>query len=143
MSRIRTIKPEFWASEQVTNLSRDTRLLFIGIWNFSDDSGIHSRSPKRLKGEVFPHDEDISTDDIERSLKELVVQSLIVDYEVNGEKFIRVTGWGKHQKIDKPTFKFPWPCGTIPSEKAQLNSLFDDYSTNAIRVLDPGKERIG
>jgi len=34
MARIRTIKPEFWTAEQVMELSRDARLLFIGMWNF-------------------------------------------------------------------------------------------------------------
>ena len=41
MARIRTIKPEFWTSEQVVDCSPTARLLFIGLWNFCDDGGVH------------------------------------------------------------------------------------------------------
>lgn len=54
MARIRTVKPEFWVSEQVTSCSRGARLLFIGLWNFCDDGGVHAAEHKRLKSEVFP-----------------------------------------------------------------------------------------
>lgn len=37
MPRIRTIKPEYWTSEQVLDLSIPARLAFIGLWNFCDD----------------------------------------------------------------------------------------------------------
>jgi hypothetical protein len=46
MARIRTIRPEFWTSEQVTECSMPARLLFIGLWNFCDDGGRMPYSPK-------------------------------------------------------------------------------------------------
>jgi hypothetical protein len=49
MARIRTVKPEFWTSEQVMELSPLARLAFIGMWNFCDDAGVHTASAKRLK----------------------------------------------------------------------------------------------
>lgn len=49
MARIRTIKPEFWTAEQVMELSRDARLLFIGMWNFCDDAGVHQRHTRRSR----------------------------------------------------------------------------------------------
>jgi hypothetical protein len=55
-SRMRTVKPEFWTSEQVVECSPNARLLFIGLWNFCDDSGIHPAATKRLKRDVFPAD---------------------------------------------------------------------------------------
>ena len=56
MSRIRTIKPELWTSEQVVSCSPLSRLLFIGLWNFCDDHGVHQASYIRIKAEVFPAD---------------------------------------------------------------------------------------
>ena len=56
MSRIRTVKPEFWTSEQIIACSPIARLLFIGLWNFCDDNGVHPASYIRLKAEVFPPD---------------------------------------------------------------------------------------
>ncbi|KKK60207.1 hypothetical protein LCGC14_3026700, partial [marine sediment metagenome] len=39
MARIRTVKPDFWTSEDVAAVSRNARLLFIGLLNFADDVG--------------------------------------------------------------------------------------------------------
>lgn len=63
MARIRTIKPEFWVSEQIAECSTSARLLFVGLWNFCDDAGVHPAKPKTLKAELFPMD-DITTGDV-------------------------------------------------------------------------------
>jgi hypothetical protein len=39
MSRIRTIKPEFWEDEGNGRLSALARLLFIATFNMADDEG--------------------------------------------------------------------------------------------------------
>ncbi|WP_431018214.1 hypothetical protein [Burkholderia gladioli] len=117
MARIRSIKPEFWTSEQVMELSRDARLAFIGLWNFCDDAGIHPASPKRLKAEVFPAD-DLTADDVRRLVDELLALELINEYEIDGQSFWIVTGW-HHQKIEKPTFQHPRPDGTVPDGAAK------------------------
>ncbi|MBR0568380.1 hypothetical protein J5J83_19840 [Azoarcus sp. L1K30] len=152
MARIRSIKPEFWTAEQVMELSRDARLLFVGLWNFCDDAGIHPAKEKTLKAEVFPSD-DLIAADIRRLIDECISQGLVLEYEIDGERYWQVTGW-HHQKIDQPTFKYPTPDGTIPagaakrrSEKskesmtARKNSTntrrtFDEHSTNTSRTFD-------
>ncbi|WP_322021824.1 MULTISPECIES: hypothetical protein [unclassified Burkholderia] len=113
MARIRSIKPEFWTSEQVMPLSHSARLLFIGLWNFCDDNGVHPASTIRLKAEVFAGDALGSTD-VRRMIDELLAARLLNEYEIDGERFWIVTGW-HHQKIDQPTFKYPLPDGTIPA----------------------------
>lgn len=113
MARIRSVKPEFWTSEQVMDVSRDARILFIGMWNFCDDAGIHSANEKRLKAEVFPAD-DLTSADVRRMVDELLRVGLLDEYEVGGQRFWIVTGW-HHQKIDQPTFKHPGPDGVVPS----------------------------
>lgn len=105
MARIRTIKPEFWTSEQVMECEPVTRLLFIGLWNFCDDYGNHPASPKTIKALVFPGD-DIAPTTIERMLDELSRNRLIAYYEHSGKRYLHVRGW-KHQKIEKPSRKYP------------------------------------
>jgi hypothetical protein len=102
LARIRTVKPEFWTSEQVMNLKRDTRLMFIGLWNFCDDAGRHIAEPRRIKAQVFPGDDDISSETIRGMLQELSTNDLIALYEVSGKTYLQVTGWRRHQRIDKP-----------------------------------------
>ncbi|MCB1723231.1 MAG: hypothetical protein KDJ39_06005 [Gammaproteobacteria bacterium] len=127
MARIRTIKPEFWTSEKVVECSRDARLLFIGLWNFSDDHGIHPDSVKRIKMEIFPGDFDIDAESIRRMIDELSIHCLIRRYSVDGEDFLKVEGWDKHQKIDRPTYRFPLP---IDDECTCLQEPLDEHSTS-------------
>jgi hypothetical protein len=70
MSRIRTIKPEFWTSEQVIACSSNARLLFVGLWNFCDDNGVHPASYIRIKAEVFPAD-NLDVNEIKNCVNEL------------------------------------------------------------------------
>src|SRR5690606_28642952 len=112
MARIRSIKPEFWTSEQITECSPNARLLFVGLWTFSDDNGIHPASAKRLKMEVFPSD-DLTQSDISSLVDELLSAGLLIHYEVDGHGYWQVTGW-HHQRIDQPTFRYPLPDGTLP-----------------------------
>ncbi len=107
MARIRTIKPDFFTSEQVAECSPNARLLFVGMWCFCDDHGVHPASTARLKMEVFPGD-DFTKADVGSMVGELIQHGLVDEYEVNGDRFWIVTGW-KHQKIDKPSYKYPLP----------------------------------
>lgn len=146
MARIRTIKPEFWTSEQIMECSPNARLLFIGLWNFCDDAGIHPASPKTLKAEIFPSD-DISASEVEGLVGELIAQGLLEKYEVAGHHYWAVTGW-HHQRIDQPTFKHPRPDGTVPAgaarrraERLQANQtegvrqLFGEQGANSRRAV--------
>ena len=121
MARIRSIKPEFWTSEQVVECSPTARLLFIGLWNFCDDNGIHPYSPKTIKMEIFPGD-DFKITTIENLLQELIKNELIKTYHIDNKQYLSITGW-HHQKIDKPNSKYPIP------------RLFDDCSSNAPQPL--------
>jgi len=113
MARIRTIKPEFWTAEQVMELSRDARLLFIGMWNFCDDMGVHPAAFKTLKAEVFPGD-DITSDDVKRMVGEIIQQGLLGEFEHEDRSWWYVTGW-KHQLINRPsTSRYPRPPRIAP-----------------------------
>lgn len=128
MARIRTIKPEFWSSEQIVELSPTARLLFIGLWNFCDDAGNHPASPRTLKMQVFPGD-DFTTDQIAAYISEMIDARLIIEYEVDTKKYWHVTGW-HHQKIEKPNYKYP----PAPNQKIA------DHSPTTRRPLHPVME---
>ncbi|AWN35765.1 hypothetical protein [Methylobacterium radiodurans] len=131
MARIRTIKPEFWTSEQVMECSTNARLLFIGLWNFCDDAGRMPASDKRIKASVFPSD-DFTAEDVRRMIDELSANGLILLYTVEGKEYLQVTGW-RHQKIDRPqTSKIPEP----PTDP-------DPHSPNDRRTFGVGKEGNG
>lgn len=117
MARIRTIKPEFWTSEQITECSVPARLLFLGLLNFADDGGRMPLSLKRIKGQIFPHDDFVSAD-IRRMLDELCANTLgtplVAEYDIGGQRFLEITGFSKHQKVDWATFLYPDRTGVVP-----------------------------
>lgn len=122
MARIRTIKPEFWSSEQVMECSPIARLLFIGLWNFCDDAGNHVDSDKTIKAEVFPGD-DISSSDVRRMIDELSSNGLVVRYTSENKGFLHVTGW-KHQKIERPSYKHPpFQAEASPNDRRTIGEL--------------------
>lgn len=131
MARIRSIKPEFWSSEQVMELSRDARLLFIGLWNFCDDEGRMTFAPKQIKALVFPGD-DLSAGTVTDMLEELADRGLIETYEVDDKRFLAVTGWRRHQKIDRPQpARCPPPVDELQRAGVEPSRGFVDHSTNA------------
>lgn len=140
MARIRSIKPEFWSSEQVMECSPIARLMFIGLWNFCDDGGNHVASIKTIKAEIFPAD-DIDSANVRRMLDELSSNGLIEFYTAENKEFLHITGW-KHQKIDQPTYRYPRPDGVIPDN---VRRTFAERSppewSGEERSREDGKER--
>ncbi len=141
MARIRTIKPEFWTSEQVMECSTTARLLFIGMWNFCDDAGRHPASSKTLKAEVFPGD-DITSDEVGVMLDELEANGLIERYEVAERQYFQVTGW-HHQKIEKKNIKHPGPEIRRPIGERSPNESTTSRRPVADHSTPEGKGREG
>lgn len=127
MPRIRTIKPEFCTSEQVADCSTNARLMFVLMWCFCDDAGRHPANCKRLKMEVFPGDA-FTDKQIRGFVDELIKVRLLSEYTHENTAYWQVTGWTKHQKIDKPTYKYP-PIG---------EGIIDEHSPNSRRGLGEG-----
>ncbi len=143
MARIRSIKPEFWTSEQVVECSTNARLLFVGTWSFADDTGRHPYSARRLKMCVFPGDQDITIEMIEGYLCELIRAGLIVPYVVAGKQFFYVTGW-EHQKIDKPQpSKYPSPTEADGDPDCGCHIYAENDHSPTIRRTLPERSPIG
>lgn len=118
MSRIRTIKPDFWTDEKVVAISPLARLLFIGMWNFVDDDGRAPYSPARLKLQILPAD----STDISGLLGEIRGEGLILVYEVDGKQYFQVTNFDRHQKIDHRS-KSRHPPPPNPAESHRIPPL--------------------
>ena len=100
--RIRSIKPEFWESESLSRVSREARLLFIGLFSCCDDLGRARASSRLLASRLFPYDED-AFKRLPVWISELEKQECIRLYQVDGETYLDIPKWQNHQKIDKPS----------------------------------------
>lgn len=102
MARIRTIKPEFPQSESMGRVSRESRYCFILLWTLADDSGRLRGNSRMLASLLFPYDLDAGKL-IDKWLNDLEKEKCLVRYAVEGDTYIQICNWLKHQKIDKPS----------------------------------------
>lgn len=106
MARIRTIKPSFWIS--CGHMSRDARLLAVGLISMADDSGRFIATQQAILGYVFPLDKDVSKDKLTRWLDEVTTKApsadrpLVEMYTVDGTPYGWFPKYRKHQKINRP-----------------------------------------
>ena len=103
--RIRTIKPEFWRSEDIAALSIEDRLLFIGLWSYVEDNGVGRDEPQLIQCDLYPL--DTFTEASLRThggLMRLSQQGLITRFEgPDGRRYLQINSWDKHQKINRPS----------------------------------------
>jgi hypothetical protein len=111
MPRIRTIKPEFWSSPSMGGLDPWTRLLFVAMWNWADDTGRGTANPKELAGFAFPHEEDpITAKELPSMLTEIRGRFDVVFYEVSGRRYFQIPTFDTHQRTErKAASRFPGP----------------------------------
>jgi uncharacterized phage protein (TIGR02220 family) len=100
--RIRSIKPEFWESECIGRVTRDARLLLVGLFTCCDDTGRTRASARLLASRIFPYDDD-ALRKLPTWLSELEREKCIRLYVVEGETYLDVPQWALWQKIDRPT----------------------------------------
>ena len=93
MARIRTIKPEFFTSEDITNLSTLARLLYVALWCEADREGRMVWKPKTFKLRYLPADEC----NAEALCKELTDAGLVVLY---GDGLAYIPSFGDHQHLN-------------------------------------------
>lgn len=127
------------------------RLLFAGLWTIADREGRLEDRPKKIKAEVLPYDEC----DIDKLLTSLNGK-FILRYEVDGNKYIQILNFNKHQnphknenssiippppeKIESSTVQVPEHSQTNPADSLSLDSfnLIPDTTTeNPIPEKEP------
>lgn len=111
------IDPKFWSDDKIIELEPLSRLCFIGLWNFSDDYGIHKNNAKVIKAEIFPAD-DIPLQQVELMLEDLERFNLI---EISKDRvLLKIKGWSIYQKINRPQ------PSKYAEEFDELNAPVDD-----------------
>lgn len=94
MARIRTIKPEFFTSDDIVDLSLVARLFYIATWCECDREGRFIWKPREIKRRYFPDDNF----DAFEIAQELVTKGLVVLY--NDEKLAYIPTFTIHQHLN-------------------------------------------
>ena len=96
MSRIRTIKPEFFSSEDIASMSPLARLFYVSLWCEADREGRFDWKLGTFKLRYFAGD-DV---DLFELSKELIDRGLIVLYEAHGKQYAEIPTFKEHQVIN-------------------------------------------
>lgn len=130
MARIRSLKIGFFRSERLAAFSPWHRLLFEGLWLLADREGLLEDRPRKIKAELFPYD-DV---DVEAMLVDLAAGKTprIRRYQVNGDRYIAVLKFHKHQRPNRhePESTFPLPEQAEPETTEPLGDVHAHASTD-------------
>ena len=97
MPRARTLKYEFFRNESLGYMPPHARLLFAGLWCLADKAGRLEDRPGMIKGYLFGFENDVTPEIVDGLLTLLDDADLIRRYHVEGERYIEIVKWSKHQ----------------------------------------------
>lgn len=113
MRRARTIKPEFFTSADVRTLPIPARMTFVGLLLYVDDYGNESADAALVKAAIWPTDTKVTVATVEQHMGLIADRGMVTFYEVDGRRYLRITNWEKHQRVDRPS------RSNIPSDPAR------------------------
>ena len=125
MSRIRTIKPDFWEDEKVGQLPIPCRLFFIGCWNFADDFGVIKGNAALLKSQIFPYDENLRVSEIKKWIDALVNARMLIPIIHAEESYYIIRTFRSHQVLDNRYSK-----SYISKDKSLVSKIVDTALNN-------------
>jgi len=100
VARIRSIKPELPSSKKLTAASIEARYTLVLLITQADDEGFVLAEPRQLLGVLYPHDEAVTSVELEEWIRQLVaVNSLVVRHTTEGARVLQLVGWHEHQAV--------------------------------------------
>jgi hypothetical protein len=96
MPRTRYIKPEFFEDKTLAKVPHSARLLYIGLWCWTDRAGVFEYDVDLIKLHIFPFD-DTKASDIEQWLQCLINQNRIKKLEHEGKSYGFIPKFFNHQ----------------------------------------------
>ncbi|MFG2224504.1 hypothetical protein [Streptomyces sp. NPDC048644] len=104
MARIRTIKPEAFASESLAAVSLSAERTFFGLLTQADDHGRFRDQAAVIAGLLWALRPEHGPMGVEDDLSQLVGADLICRYEgEDGKRYLHIVTFHRHQKINRPS----------------------------------------
>lgn len=137
MANRRMLSKSISTSRRLTRVEVLDALIFTWTIPHCDDGGNMDADPSIVRGTVCPM-LSITVEEVQASLERLASVGLISIYEANGEKFMHIDKWEKHQTLrtDRLDLRFPHFHGLPPV----ADGLPAGYQVVALRE---GKRREG
>ncbi len=115
--RIRSIKPEFWRSDDIARLSLSARLTYIGLWSYVDDNGVGADQEAGITADLYAFDLAAAPEETLRRVRldiaTLVAHGLVVRFsDEKNRKLLYIASWDKHQRVDRASKGHQYPRPT-------------------------------
>ena len=106
----RILKESICTSATVDELKSDEEVFFYRLIVHCDDYGLMDARPAILRAKLFPlRVEKVTLEHVERYLKRLVDVGLIRLYVVDGQPYLQMITWNKHQQQRAVKSRYPKP----------------------------------
>lgn len=102
----RILKESICRSVEINSLSWFEEILFYRLIVCCDDYGRFDGRTAIIKGLCFPL-KDITKKDIEKALNKLSAVGLVKIYNTNGQPYLQLVTWERHQNIRAKKSKYP------------------------------------
>lgn len=131
MARARIVKPDFFVDDELAACGQNAMILFAGLWCHSDREGRLEDRPARLKIQILPYFDT----DIDAELEKLERAGFIQRYTVDGNNYIQVINFSKHQRphVNEQDSVIPAPTKVVPEH----NQGSAEESPNCPLTLNP------
>lgn len=142
--RIRSIKPEFWRSDDIDALDWHHRLVFVGLWSYVDDNGVGLDRLPSICADLFAGDLEREPREtfarVADALDALAAQGMVQRYTVDGRAYLFITNWKKHQRVDRPNNpRYPLPTSDdAVSREALATSSREPRESPAAGAVEQG-----
>lgn len=104
MARIRTIKPEAFASESLAQVTVTAERTFFGLLTQADDHGRFRDQAAVIAGLLWSLRPEHGPLGVEDDLVQLAGADLICRYEgEDGKRYLHIVTFSRHQKINRPS----------------------------------------
>ena len=142
MARIRSIKPDAFHSDTLSQVPRGVRWTFAGLWTYCDDEGRGRDNLRLIQAALYPLDNDVTLEVLADDLKQLESIGAIHRYSADGRDYLHIPGW-EHQKVSHPTASKLPLCGHCHETFRSVSGIAPEDSRTAPESLAPDRERKG
>lgn len=125
----RIIKESICTSPNLNELPIEAEVFFYRLLVNCDDYGRMDGRPAILRSRCYPlRLDEVKDSDVEAWLQCLVSNKLIITYAVDGQRYLQVSTWDRHQQIRAKRSKYPDPNGHLKTHGTFCEQVIADDS---------------
>lgn len=100
MPRIRSVHPEICEDDALAGVSAYAERTFVRLWTHLDDEGRARDDARLLAARLYPLQDSMTAERVEKDLCELAQAGLLQRYEVDGKRYLcaKPEAWARWQK---------------------------------------------